>query len=141
MQRMSRPSPSAHPRRPDALGSSGVQRSAALDRHWRNARTLASHNPRIYKERMIGDFYLNGGDPLSIYTPASADRSSARGIRMTDPKQLILNLFEMDCVSHITHGLWRCPATTATGSTTSTTGSSWPRSSRTAASTRCSSPT
>jgi alkylation response protein AidB-like acyl-CoA dehydrogenase len=56
----------------DALGSSGVQRTAALDRHWRNARTITSHNPRIYKERVIGDFYLNGGDPLSIYTPASA---------------------------------------------------------------------
>ena len=28
---------------------------------------------------------------------------------MTDPKRLILNLFEMNCVSHITHGLWRLP--------------------------------
>ena len=26
---------------------------------------------------------------------------------MTDMKRLILNLFEMNCVSHITHGLWR----------------------------------
>jgi FMN-dependent oxidoreductase (nitrilotriacetate monooxygenase family) len=25
------------------------------------------------------------------------------------PKRLILNLFEMNCVSHITHGLWRLP--------------------------------
>jgi long-chain alkane monooxygenase len=24
-------------------------------------------------------------------------------------KRLILNLFEMNCVSHITHGLWRLP--------------------------------
>lgn len=28
---------------------------------------------------------------------------------MTEPKRLILNLFEMNCVSHITHGLWRLP--------------------------------
>jgi FMN-dependent oxidoreductase (nitrilotriacetate monooxygenase family) len=28
---------------------------------------------------------------------------------MTDKKRLILNLFEMNCVSHITHGLWRLP--------------------------------
>lgn len=28
---------------------------------------------------------------------------------MTRPKRLILNLFEMSCVSHITHGLWRLP--------------------------------
>jgi FMN-dependent oxidoreductase (nitrilotriacetate monooxygenase family) len=25
------------------------------------------------------------------------------------PKRLILNLFEMNCISHITHGLWRLP--------------------------------
>ena len=49
----------------DALGSSGVPRSAALDRHWRNARTLASHNPRIYKERIVGDHLLNGA-PLVV---------------------------------------------------------------------------
>ena len=28
---------------------------------------------------------------------------------MTEKKRLILNLFEMNCVSHITHGLWRLP--------------------------------
>lgn len=28
---------------------------------------------------------------------------------MSEPKRLILNLFEMNCVSHITHGLWRLP--------------------------------
>src|SRR4051794_11971271 len=28
---------------------------------------------------------------------------------MTEPKQLFLNLFEMACVSHITHGLWPLP--------------------------------
>jgi alkylation response protein AidB-like acyl-CoA dehydrogenase len=47
----------------DALGSSAVERRAALDRHWRNARTLASHNPRGYKARLVGDWYLNAADP------------------------------------------------------------------------------
>ncbi|MDT3378816.1 acyl-CoA dehydrogenase family protein [Labrys neptuniae] len=47
----------------DALGASATQRSAALDRHWRNARTLSSHNPRIYKDRIIGDFAVNGTPP------------------------------------------------------------------------------
>ena len=28
---------------------------------------------------------------------------------MSEPKQLFLNLFEMGCVSHITHGLWPLP--------------------------------
>lgn len=31
----------------DALGASGVSEDLLLDRHWRNARTLASHNPRV----------------------------------------------------------------------------------------------
>ena len=33
---------------------------------------------------------------------------------MSDPKRLILNLFEMNCVSHITHGLWRLPGNNRT---------------------------
>jgi alkylation response protein AidB-like acyl-CoA dehydrogenase len=47
----------------DALGASAVKRDAGLDRHWRNARTLASHNPRIYKERIVGDYAVNGEPP------------------------------------------------------------------------------
>ncbi|HEY7816017.1 MAG TPA: acyl-CoA dehydrogenase family protein, partial [Nakamurella sp.] len=39
----------------NAGGSSTVRSSTHLDRHWRNARTLASHNPVIYKPRVIGD--------------------------------------------------------------------------------------
>lgn len=49
----------------DALGSSGVSAAKGLDRHWRNARTIASHNPRIYKERIVGDWYLRGTNPLA----------------------------------------------------------------------------
>lgn len=49
----------------DALGASGVSEETALDRHWRNARTLASHNPRVYKARILGDWLINGKDPLS----------------------------------------------------------------------------
>lgn len=48
----------------DALGASGVSEDLALDRHWRNARTLASHNPRVYKARIIGDWLVNGKDPV-----------------------------------------------------------------------------
>jgi alkylation response protein AidB-like acyl-CoA dehydrogenase len=47
----------------DALGASAVRRSAGFDRHWRNARTLASHNPRIYKERIVGDYAVNRTPP------------------------------------------------------------------------------
>lgn len=44
----------------DAGGASAAKRSDNLDRHWRNARTLASHNPVAHKSRSIGDFELNG---------------------------------------------------------------------------------
>lgn len=47
----------------DALGASAVLRAGSLDRYWRNARTLSSHNPRIYKDRVVGDFAVNGAAP------------------------------------------------------------------------------
>jgi alkylation response protein AidB-like acyl-CoA dehydrogenase len=47
----------------DALGASATFRSAARDRFWRNARTLSSHNPRIYKDRIVGDYAVNGTTP------------------------------------------------------------------------------
>jgi alkylation response protein AidB-like acyl-CoA dehydrogenase len=49
----------------DALGASGVSEELSLDRHWRNARTLASHNPRVYKARILGDWLINGKDPVA----------------------------------------------------------------------------
>lgn len=48
----------------DALGASGTSDALLLDRHWRNARTLASHNPRVYKARILGDWLVNGKDPV-----------------------------------------------------------------------------
>ncbi|MBA1364663.1 monooxygenase, partial [Burkholderia gladioli] len=47
----------------DALGASATLRGNGLDRYWRNARTIASHNPRIYRERIVGDFAVNGTLP------------------------------------------------------------------------------
>lgn len=52
----------------DALGASGVSEEWSLDRHWRNARTLASHNPRVYKARILGDWLINGTEPLADVT-------------------------------------------------------------------------
>ena len=61
----------------DALGASGVSEDLALDRHWRNARTLASHNPRVYKARIIGDWLINGRIPCPISRRwAVADRET-----------------------------------------------------------------
>jgi alkylation response protein AidB-like acyl-CoA dehydrogenase len=49
----------------DAGGASAAKKSANLDRHWRNARTLASHNPAAYKARSVG-LHLIKGDALPI---------------------------------------------------------------------------
>ncbi|MGY4644323.1 hypothetical protein [Cellulomonas sp. URHB0016] len=44
-------------------GASAVTERFRLDRHWRNARTLASHNPAIYRQTIVGDHVLNGTAP------------------------------------------------------------------------------
>jgi alkylation response protein AidB-like acyl-CoA dehydrogenase len=44
----------------DVGGASATRQAHNLDRHWRNARTLASHNPTLYKARAIGDHTING---------------------------------------------------------------------------------
>ncbi len=52
----------------DALGASALDVSEQLDRHWRNARTICSHNPRVHKERIVGDWYLNDAPP-KVFKP------------------------------------------------------------------------
>ncbi|MFN6553957.1 acyl-CoA dehydrogenase family protein [Mycolicibacterium septicum] len=47
----------------DVGGGSTVRRSAHLDRHWRNIRTLAAHNPKTYKAKAIGAHEITG-EPL-----------------------------------------------------------------------------
>lgn len=44
-------------------GASAVGRSYALDRHWRNVRTIASHNPAVQRSAALGQFELNGTLP------------------------------------------------------------------------------
>ena len=51
----------------NALGASDTRVSKTLDRHWRNARTVASHNPVIYKTRNVGDWEVNGHEPTFIW--------------------------------------------------------------------------
>ncbi len=51
----------------NALGASDTRVSKALDRHWRNARTVSSHNPVIYKARNVGDWEVNGHPPTFIW--------------------------------------------------------------------------
>lgn len=51
----------------NALGASATSEAKRLDRHWRNARTAASHNPLIYKERIVGDWEINGTEPPYVW--------------------------------------------------------------------------
>ncbi|MEJ0091913.1 MAG: acyl-CoA dehydrogenase family protein [Methylocella sp.] len=44
----------------DVGGASATKRTLNLDRHWRNARTLASHNPDSYKAMAIGAHVISG---------------------------------------------------------------------------------
>ena len=53
----------------DTLGASATSATLRLDRHWRNARTLATHDPAAFKVRMAGDWLVNGTPPTA-YTSA-----------------------------------------------------------------------
>ncbi len=67
----------------DALGASATLKPLALDRFWRNARTLSSHNPRIYKDRIVGDFAVNGTLPPYQWRIGIADTPSAESTGVT----------------------------------------------------------
>lgn len=56
-------------------GSSALAGPLVLDRHWRNARTVATHNPTAFKVRAVGDHLLNGTAPTYSWvvgTPAGS---------------------------------------------------------------------
>lgn len=47
----------------DVGGASTTGRSFNFDRHWRNARTVANHNPRDWKAAAVGAYQLKGTEP------------------------------------------------------------------------------
>lgn len=49
-------------------GASALDEDRALDRHWRNTRTLASHNPARFKARALGEHLLSGNPLASWWT-------------------------------------------------------------------------
>jgi alkylation response protein AidB-like acyl-CoA dehydrogenase len=52
----------------DVGGASATQSIYNLDRHWRNARTIATHNPTFLKASAIGDHIVNGASfPANAY--------------------------------------------------------------------------
>jgi len=52
----------------DVGGASATQAAYNLDRHWRNARTISTHNPTFLKASAIGDHIVNGASfPANAY--------------------------------------------------------------------------
>jgi alkylation response protein AidB-like acyl-CoA dehydrogenase len=47
----------------DVGSASATLRTHNLDRHWRNARTVANHNPRQWKAAAVGTWWLVGEEP------------------------------------------------------------------------------
>lgn len=47
----------------DVAGATATLRVHNLDRHWRNARTVANHNPRQWKAAAVGAWWLSGTEP------------------------------------------------------------------------------
>lgn len=60
-------------------GASNTSGTKNLDRHWRNAQTVATHNPIEFRARAIGDWRINGVLPEGLnaignaHTTATAD--------------------------------------------------------------------
>lgn len=63
----------------DVTGASATSRGKALDRHWRNARTVSTHNPVVFKARSVGDFHINGTIPTGLNSIGEANAATGAG--------------------------------------------------------------
>ncbi|WP_336650177.1 acyl-CoA dehydrogenase family protein [Kocuria rosea] len=48
------------------VGASATSTAKGLDRHWRNAQTVATHNPIAFRARALGDYLINGTLPEGL---------------------------------------------------------------------------
>jgi alkylation response protein AidB-like acyl-CoA dehydrogenase len=55
-------------------GASATGEARRLDRHWRNARTISSHNPVVYQQRAIGAELLTGDGLLFSWDTGEGSR-------------------------------------------------------------------
>lgn len=66
-------------------GASATSESRRLDRHWRNARVLGSHNPLVYRAREIGQQRLTGDAGIApVYIGAAQPTGTAGSAPSTD---------------------------------------------------------
>ncbi|XKH57423.1 acyl-CoA dehydrogenase family protein [Citricoccus nitrophenolicus] len=59
----------------DTLGASATSTDLQLDRHWRNARTIASHDPAVFMARMVGDWEVNGTRTVPYLQTGTTDEA------------------------------------------------------------------
>ncbi|HEX4248948.1 MAG TPA: acyl-CoA dehydrogenase family protein [Pseudonocardia sp.] len=53
----------------EVTGARATSNAVGLDRFWRNVRTHTLHDPVAYKQREVGDHFLNGSHPpFTLYT-------------------------------------------------------------------------
>ncbi|UOE43127.1 acyl-CoA dehydrogenase family protein [Agromyces larvae] len=57
-------------------GASATSESRRLDRHWRNARTVSSHNPAIYQARALGRELLTGDGLIYSWSTGESPRGA-----------------------------------------------------------------
>ncbi|WP_309081433.1 acyl-CoA dehydrogenase family protein [Zhihengliuella sp.] len=59
------------------VGASATSSAKGLDRHWRNAQTVATHNPIAFRARSLGDYYINGTTPEGLSAIGDAVRGGS----------------------------------------------------------------
>ena len=69
----------------DTVGASAISGAKGLDRHWRNARAVASHNPWIFKARELGNWSVNGVVPEFIWNVGVAAQQTTE--KLAEEKQ------------------------------------------------------
>lgn len=63
------------------VGASATSTAKALDRHWRNAQTIATHNPIAFRARAVGDYLVNGTVPEGLNAIGEATGSASSAVR------------------------------------------------------------
>lgn len=85
----------------DVGGASVVRQAHLLDRHWRNIRTLTSHDPSSHKAQAIGAYHVRG--TADLFVRDSRDDATFAG-----------NEDETEFGLHNYLGIWAWPCTTQT---------------------------
>lgn len=62
-----------------AGGASHTRAGKALDRFWRNAQTVATHNPIPFRARSVGDWFVNGTLPEGLNAIGDAPGAATTG--------------------------------------------------------------